>query len=398
MNPGMPARGLRRRVRAGVGPAVLVAMAGLCAAAAARAVLPAETGAAKTVETLPTPPSRHWVWVNDLVFPHMADGTAHLVDGDSGRYLGMLSTGASFSHVVPSRDGKLIYSPEIYFSRGTRGTRTDVVTVYDAATLRPVTEVPVPPKRASSVPALGVAGLTDDDRFLMIYNFTPAQSVSVVDTASRQFVGEVETPGCAFALPTGPRSCFAMCAGASFLAVELDESGHALRQSRTEPMFDGSRDPVFERPVRMADTYYFVSFDGTVHPIRHSGAGFAALDTWPLASAAERAQGWRPGGVQQIAVHAGSRRLYVLMHRGGRDSHKDPGRAIWVYDLGTRRRVQQIALPHPLTSIALSTDDQPLLFGLVAEGNVLDVFAPGSGKLLRSIKDVGTTPVLLVTP
>jgi len=33
------------------------------------------------------PASKHWVWVNDFVFPHMADGMAYLIDGDSGRYL-----------------------------------------------------------------------------------------------------------------------------------------------------------------------------------------------------------------------------------------------------------------------------------------------------------------------
>ena len=54
---------------------------------------------------------------------------AHLIDGDTGRYLGMLSTGVSFAHVVLPRDGQFIYSPETYFSRGIRGIRTDVVTI-----------------------------------------------------------------------------------------------------------------------------------------------------------------------------------------------------------------------------------------------------------------------------
>jgi len=98
----------------------------------------------------------------------MADGMAYLVDGDTGRYLGTLSTGYSFAHLILSRDGKLIYSPETYFSRGTRGTRTDVVTLYDPRTLGVIGEIPIPPKRSSNMPMMANQVLTDDDRFLLI--------------------------------------------------------------------------------------------------------------------------------------------------------------------------------------------------------------------------------------
>src|SRR5579862_4273585 len=159
------------------------------------------------VQSLPSTPSPHWVWVNDIVFPHMASGQALLVDGDSGQFLGLLgSTGFSFERIVLIQGGSLILSPEIYFSRGTRGVRTDVVTVYDAAHLKPADEIAIPPKRSSNFPMMANAEVTDDERFLLIYNFTPAQSVSVVDTQTRKFVGEIETAGCALVYPTGPRS------------------------------------------------------------------------------------------------------------------------------------------------------------------------------------------------
>ena len=93
------------------------------------------------VATLPPTASPHWVWVNDFVFPHMPDGQAILVDGDSGRFLGMLSTGFGFSRLVLAKDGKIVFSPETYFSRGTRGTRTDVVTMYDPVHLAPIGEI-----------------------------------------------------------------------------------------------------------------------------------------------------------------------------------------------------------------------------------------------------------------
>ena len=130
---------------------------------------------------LPAASNPHWVWVNDFVFQHMGDGKAFLVDGDAGRMLGMLSTGFGFGGVVLPRNRSQILSPETYFSRGTRGTRTDVVTFYDPRKLSPTGEVQIEPKRASAMPMLAQSGLTDDDRFLFIYNFTPAQSITVVD-------------------------------------------------------------------------------------------------------------------------------------------------------------------------------------------------------------------------
>jgi len=399
MTAGTQSRSAAPRARAFlIAPLAMLALA-VVAAPAAQAVLPADLGSSQpTVATLPSPPSRHWVWVNDFVFPHMSDGLAYLVDGDTGRYLGTLSTGFGFARVVLPRDGKLIYSPETYFARGTRGARTDVVTIYDAATLKPQGEIPVPAKRASNIPNIGNAELTDDDRFLLIYNFNPAQSISVVDMASRTFVGEVETPGCALAFPTGPRSFFSMCADGGLLAVQLDDSGKVVSQSRTEPLFDVAHDPVTEKPVRGGDTWYFVSFAGRIHTVRSGSRGLEAGDSWWLSSKAERAQGWRPGGVQQLAFHGGQRRLYAIMHQGPIETHKDPGKSIWVADVVTHRRVQQISTRRLSSAIQLTKDDQPLLFSIFVDSNILDVYDPASGKLLRSVANVGTSPTLLLTP
>src|SRR5262249_54776956 len=76
----------------------------------ARAELPSETANGFSVETLGAP-SKHWVWINDVVFQHGTDGSALLVDADSGHYLGSLSTGFGFLHVLLPQDGKYIYSP-----------------------------------------------------------------------------------------------------------------------------------------------------------------------------------------------------------------------------------------------------------------------------------------------
>lgn len=365
----------------------------------ARAVpppLPADPLA--TVVSLP-PASPHWVWVNDFVFPHMTDGQALLVDGDSGRYLGMLSTGYGFSRVVLSKDGKVVFSPETYFSRGTRGTRTDVVTLYDPARLAPVGEILIPPKRSSNMPMMGDAELTDDGRFLLIYNFTPAQSVTVVDAQSHKLAGEIETAGCALVYPTGRRSFFSICADGTLLNVRLDNNGRATARVRTAHMFDVAKDPVTEKGVRIGDTWHFVSYGGIMYPLQITKDGGLLLGaTWPLLTPAERAEQWRPGGLQQLAAHGGLNRLYSIMHRGGPETHKDPGKDVWVYDLAKHTRIQQIAMKNPSGSIQVTHDPQPLLFSAFIESTTLDVYDATTGAWLRSVENVGTTPTILVTP
>jgi methylamine dehydrogenase heavy chain len=350
------------------------------------------------VERLPASPGPHWVWVNDFSFFALPDGKAFLVDGDAGKMLGLLSTGFSFTSLVLPRSGGVIYSPETYLSRGTRGTRTDVVTIYDSVNLQPLGEIGIPPKRASIMAMLAGAQLTDDDRFLLIYNFTPAQSVTVIDTRSRKFVGEIETSGCALVYPTAARTFFSICGDGSLLVTTLSDEGKALSRARTKALFDGNKDPLTEKGVRLGDTWLFASFEGTMYPLRSTRAGIELEPTWPLFTAQELAQHWRTGGLQHLAVHRGSRRLFAIVHQGGPETHKDPGLNVWVYDLGGRSKVQQIAMRNKVASIQVTQDAQPLLFGCSFESNRLDVYDASSGDYRRTVEQLGITPGLLMTP
>ncbi len=385
-----------RRRAAGLWASVTV-LAGLASAgSAAYGDVPADP--MLQVQSVPQPIPPHWIWVNDFVFPHMVNGKAMLVDGDGGRFVGELDTGFGAMRVVPSLDGKVIYSPETYFSRGTRGERTDVITLYDPAHLSVMSEIIVPPKRSSNMPMLANAQLTDDGRFLLVYNFNPAQSVTVVDTRTRKFVGEVETSGCALIYPTGPRSFFSICADGALLHTVLNDSGAARSSERTEPLFDVEHDPVTEKGVRVGDTWYFVSFGGTMYPVRIDKGQLKLQERWSLLNAEDAAAHWRPGGLQQLAVHAGTNRLYSIMHRGPLETHKDPGREVWVYDLTRQARIQKISMKNNAGSIQVSRDAQPLLFAIFIESNVLDIYEAVSGRYLRSVSDLGTTPTVLVNP
>jgi len=342
--------------------------------------------------------SPHWMWVNDFVFPHMSDGQALLVDGDSGKFLGLLSTGFGFTRIVIPQDRSVIYSPESYFSRGTRGDRTDVVTLYDPRTLAVRGEIGIPAKRSSNMPMMANAELTDDDRFLLIYNFNPAQSVTVVDTRTRKFVGEIETAGCALVYPTGPRSFFSVCADGTLLDTRLDDTGKLAKQQRTPRIFDVGKDLVTEKAVRIRDAWLFVSFSGTIYPVTFGAAGVKPGETWSLVSAAERQQSWRPGGLQQLAAHASLGRLYSVMHQGSVDTHKDPGKEVWVYDVARKARVQKIALKNLAGSIQVTRDPKPLLFTIFIDSTTTDVYDAVSGAYQRSIEHIGTTPTIMVNP
>jgi methylamine dehydrogenase heavy chain len=374
----------------------LVAAALLIGSLARSAAPPLPPDGPMGSKSLPAAWNKHWVWVNDFVFPHMTDGMAYLIDGDSGDYLGTLSTGASFVRVLLPSSGDLMYSPETYFSRGTRGTRTDVVTIYDRKNLKPVGEVIIPPKRSSNLPMMSDEALTDDDRFLLIYNFNPAPSVTVVDTEKKVFVGEIETAGCALVYPTGPRSFFSLCGDGAALAIELTDAGAEAKRTRTDPLFEAGSDPVSEKGVRIRDTWYFASFNGDIYPIVKGAGGLALGTKWSLTTPAERKQGWRPGGMQHLAVHEGRHELYSIMHQGPLSTHKDPGSVVWVYDLDRKARVRSIALKGLSSSILLSSDEHPLLYSIFIESSTLDVYDPVKGLHLRSIEHVGTTPALLV--
>jgi len=349
------------------------------------------------VEQLPRP-GAHWVWVNDVSFFAFPDGRAFVVDGDRGKLLGMLSTGYGFTGVLVPKAGGVVYSPETYFSRGTRGTRTDVVTIYDAARLLPLGEIEIPPKRASVMPMPGAQALTDDDRFLLIYNFTPAQSVTVVDTRSRKFVGEIETAGCALVYPTGPRRFFSICGDGALLETSLTDTGTLAHRARTAELIDVLNDPLSEKGVRRGDTWLFASFEGMLHPLHATNAGVKAERTWPLFTAQELAQHWRTGGLQHLAVHAGSGRLFAIVHQGGPETHKDLGEQVWVYDLASHKHVQTIPTRNKIGSIQVSQDGQPLLLTCSLESNRLDIYDATSGKYLRSVEQLGQTPTMLVLP
>jgi len=335
----------------------------------------------------------HWMWVSDLVFNAMVDGKAFLVDGDSGQMVGMLSTGYFYASALQDSDYQTIYSPEVYMSRGTRGERTDIVAVYDPKTLAPIDEIIIPPKRFSGVPVTGHAAISTDDQFIALYNFTPAQSVSIVDAKNRKFLHEVETPGCAEVFAAGARAFNMICGDGSMLTLKLDDSGK-VTTARSDKFFDPKGDLIDDKMAPYGESWAFFTKTGKVQMIDMSGGTPKFAAQWPLFSADQLADQWMLGGYQYATICESTGELYVLVHRGGEYTHKSPGMDVWVYDLKSKKRKRMITLSHPATSIQVTQDDKPLLFTADAEHSGVHVYDADSGEHQHDVEGVASNPML----
>jgi methylamine dehydrogenase heavy chain len=379
------------------------------------------------VEKLAQPPHAHWAWVSDLILERTA-----LLDTDTGEFLGLINGGyGPIAPLFPKTRAE-IYVPTTYYSRRTRGERTDLLEIYDAATLSFVEEVSVSGKRATDAVALAHGALSDDDRFVALFNWTPRTSLSIVDVAQRAFVGEIEIPGCSLVYAAGPRRFFSLCADGAALVVTLDEAGRQLSKVRTPPFFDPNEDPVTEKAVRHGNQWLFVSFDGHVRSVDVSGATLNFGEPWSLLGEAERKENWRVGGAQHLAVHQAKGLLYSLVHRGEVDTHKEPGEEVWIYDLARRVRTQRVVLRNPgftvygfpvdfwrtwvwpfdrlsewaidsaapalVTHIEVTQDGAPHLLAASQFSGSIGVYDALSGALLRRVSPTGWTTDLLVAP
>lgn len=348
----------------------------------------------ETPGTVKLPPATpHWVWVSDLVFNSMEGGKGFLIDGDTGQMKGMLSTGFFFASALQDTGYKTIYSPELYMSRGTRGERVDIIAIYDPKTLEPVDEIIIPPKHFTGIPVIGHAAISSDDHFIAVYNFTPAQSVSIVDTTRKKFLHEVETPGCAEVFAAGPRAFNMICGDGSMLTLLLDDTGK-VETARSEKFFDPQADIIDDKMAPYGSSWAFFTKSGKVQMIDMSGGTPTFAQPWSLFSADQLSDQWKLGGYQYASICESTGELYVLVHRGGEYTHKQPGSDVWVYDLASKQRKRMISLSHPATSIQVTQDAKPLLFTADAEHSGVQVYTAATGRHLHDVKEIAANPLL----
>jgi methylamine dehydrogenase heavy chain len=354
--------------------------AGVCSAASSFPnPLAAETGKLGVVETLPAKYPTSWAWLNY-----------------TGNRIELRNVGSDSREVkaqLPSRDSAILLvpekRPELYvadtvWSRGTRGVRTDFITVYDVQTLNPIGEIVLPGAKRALITAMeGMFAFTDDQRLALVFNFTPASSVTIVDLVKRQVLGEVEIPGCSLVYPSGTRGFSTLCSSGTLLSVRLDANGVAAGRSESKAFNPLDTDPLFTASTLVGGVRYFPSLHGRVQPLDMRGDDVKILPDWPLVPAADAEGHWRPSGWQIVASDE-AKLLYVLMQPGAHEgTHKDPATEVWVYNVSTKTRVSRLRLVRPGSSISLSHGAAPLL--LVQSGELLDVYDSHDGALLRSM-------------
>jgi len=357
-----------------------------------RAELPAEpTTGPETVVRLPTPYPQSWAMVHNFSFVALIDSSFGLVDTSTGHFKGIISAG-QFATLQWSQKRQKFYVGETIHSRGNRGTREDLIAVYDFENLKLVKDIVIPTKRANSVVLKASTAITADDRFLIVYNFDGSMSLTVIDLDTESVVDEIPTAGCALAYPDTRGGIFQLCGDGKLAHLQLDSRGGLKKRTTSEMFNDIDTDPLSEKASLIGQTWYFTTYLGEVQPIDVSGKTPAIKRRWWLTDEAERKDNWRPAGWHGTAGDA-SGALYVAMTPNGYNgSHKDPALEVWVYDPSKARRIKTIKLETPGLSIGVANGNQADLLVLNVAGG-LDVYDTRNGKLSRTLYDIGSAPM-----
>jgi methylamine dehydrogenase heavy chain len=349
------------------------------------------------VVTLPEKYPDHWVMIHDVSFFHMFEGEVLVVDPlaeDLGaQYKGMMTASFIASYLrAPGRNEH--YVVETFYSRGTRGgDRTDVLTIYDPATLKVTDEVVIPAKRITGMPKTMMAGLIGGEQFLGVYNFTPGQSVSIVDLDKREFVTEISTAGCGFLFANGRRSFTSICSNGSMLTSHLDDTGQLANSTKTDVLFDPDEDPVFEGAAVVDGVAYFPTFKGNVLPIDVSAETISAQAVWSLTSDSEK--NWRPGGMRPVIADSEGVGYFLMHPEGAEGTHKDGGSEIWIYDLQDQSRTSRIKLTNWGISLGASGRGDNRLLLVTNSDMGVDVYRAPGGEFIKTLNVGAVTPFMV---
>lgn len=345
-----------------------------------------------------SPPKPSWIFVNrGFVIPG-----AVIYDTSTGKMLGTVET-ALLADMAVDPAGKYYYVSETMWTKGWRGTRQDMVTIYDTAGLKVQTEIAMPGR-------ILIGGrknnfiLSNDGKTAFVYNLSPASSVNVIDLVRRKFVRTVELPGCASLIPNPGVGFSALCSDGTIATVAV--GGAKPVTTRSPSFFSATDDPIFDNFAydKLKQEAVFLTYTGQIFTAKMGAvptvsqpfslqvaAGVRPGDTKPLDA------NWYPGGGQELALHRASGHLYVLMHMGEYWSHKAPGTEIWDLDLAARKVVKRVTLEQPASVIEVTQEAEPKVV-VSGDNGTVHIFNPKTWAETFKIEKAGSGVIVAADP
>jgi methylamine dehydrogenase heavy chain len=347
----------------------------LAASATAQAQSPAQAPAAPPIAEAEQadvlkidPPRPEWFYVRGS----WGSGGTRIFDAKTGKMRGLVSTSRD-SDLALDPANRYYYVSETIWSKGNRGTRQDLVSIYDTTEMKLQSEIAMPGR-------ILIGGLltnfitSTDGKLGFVYNFSPASSVNMIDLVKRKFVRAIELPGCASLIPN-PVGFSALCSDGSLATVTVASAKPQI--TRTAPFFSATNDPIFSNFAydKAKQEAVFLTYTGLVYTAKigptpevskpfsiQELAGVRVGDSKPLDV------NWLPGGNQPMALHRASGHLFVLMHPGEYWSHKAAGTEIWEIDVAAHKLIKRHPLEKPAQNIAVTQGPDPMLFVNDEEG------------------------------
>jgi methylamine dehydrogenase heavy chain len=325
-------------------------------------------------------PSSHWFTVRGR-------NTAYVIDGDAGEVKGTLTLSMFTPAIRPQMSRDRVYAYGSFYTRTYYGDRTDLLIVFDASSMQPIKEIEIPSK-AAGIGHSGMIGLIDE-RFIGVWNITPATSVSLIDIESDEFVGEISTPGCAAVYPVG-MGFLMPCGSGALQYIMLEADGETGDRVASETFFDVDEDPVFDYAVPTAEGWMFMSLEGLVFEATIDDGQVTISEPWSIIDGDDpKDEGWRIGGRQPFAFNPATGTLVTLMHEGGgQETFEDAGTEVWAFNAAAKRRGYRLELEAPARGLQLTTDAEPLMLVSPDDDADFTIHNALTGRKLREMGNI----------
>jgi methylamine dehydrogenase heavy chain len=368
---------------------ILAVMASLALSGAANAQWDSVVGDVGILEEI----DHHWVTAN-------RGNTVYMVNTATGEVGASLAVSNFTPAIAPHMEEGRIYTYGSYYSRGLYGDRTDLFMVYDAQTASPIAELELP-QMPAGIGHPGMMGLINN-KFVGLWNISPATSVSIIDVENMSFVGEVSMPSCSGIYPEG-QGWISICGDGTALYIELNNTGQVSRRVQSRAFFDVFDDFVWDYSVPAADGWMFMSVDGFLRKVTLNGDTLNVSEPFDInpdtngmvdvnGVAFPNDDHWRIVGSQPFAWHDSEALLATVMRDGGGREYFDKyGTEIWVFNMRTGNRGVRIKLDDGVDArgVLLTPGPDPMLVINTSAG--MEIREPRTGVLKHTLPNASGT-------